>query len=149
MVFWALKTLCPYLIYYNLTVYTYHASFHWLLTVNNTSGRLIRWRLRLAEFDFDIKHKKGKSNTQADSLSRLKVKIKTIPHDDSDEIPLFLFGETKLKLELNKSADEFYFIDVGFNSIDSFYETMDKPQVPSINFEPIGLDKVLQAQLHN
>ena len=62
-VVWALKTLRPYLIYEKFTVYTDHAALGWLLTINDPSGRLMRWRLRLAEYDFNIQYKTGKTNT--------------------------------------------------------------------------------------
>ena len=55
--------------YQRFVVHTDHASLHWLLTIDDPSGRLMRWRLRLAEFDFEVKYKKGKENAQADALS--------------------------------------------------------------------------------
>ena len=70
-VVWALKTLRPYLMYERFVVHTDNAALHWLLTIDDPSGRLMRWRLRLAEFDFEVRYKKGKANTQADALSRL------------------------------------------------------------------------------
>lgn len=41
----------PYLMYELFTLYTYHATWHWIFTINDPSSRVIRWRLRLAEFD--------------------------------------------------------------------------------------------------
>lgn len=54
-------------------VYTYHAALHFLLISTDPSGRLIRLRLRLAEFAFEIKYKTGKANTQAYELLRLNT----------------------------------------------------------------------------
>ena len=65
---WALKTLSPYLMYETFTVFTDHAAMHWLLTIDDAIGRLIRWRLHLAEYEFKVKYKKVKMNTEADSL---------------------------------------------------------------------------------
>ena len=41
------------------------------MDIQNPSGLLMRWRLRLAEYEFEIKYKLGKLNTQFDALSRL------------------------------------------------------------------------------
>ncbi|CAN8070297.1 unnamed protein product [Agarophyton chilense] len=68
-VVWALSTLRPYLMGVHFTVYTDHASLRWLLNTADPSGRLMRWRLRLAEFDFEVVYKKRVQNTQADALS--------------------------------------------------------------------------------
>lgn len=43
-----------------------------LMKVNDLSGRLIRWRLRLSEYDFEIKYKKGQNNAVADMASRIE-----------------------------------------------------------------------------
>ena len=64
--------------YERFVVYTDHAALRWLLTIQEPSGRLIRWRLRLAQCDFEVLYKKGKINTQADALSSLKTLAETI-----------------------------------------------------------------------
>ena len=92
-VVWAMTTLRPYLQGHHFVVHTDHASLRWLLSVNDPSGRLMRWRLRLSEFDFDVEHKKGKANTQADALSRLTTLGETAL-DVDDEIPCFLLDMT-------------------------------------------------------
>ena len=91
-VVWALKTLRPYLLYEEFIVHTDHAALRWLLTIQEPSGRLVRWRLRLAEFNFQVMYKKGKENQQADALSRLRTLAETI-QDDWDEIPSFMMEE--------------------------------------------------------
>ena len=73
-------------------VHTNLASFHWILTIEYLSGRLMRWRLRLTEFDFEVKYKKGKSNVQADALSRLDTAAETVPVDN-DDIPTLAITE--------------------------------------------------------
>lgn len=86
---WAVITLRPYLIYEHFTVQTDHAALGWLLSVTDPSGRLIRWRLRLAEFSFEILYKKGKTNAQADALSRLSSTGSTTVEAEEDDIPCF------------------------------------------------------------
>lgn len=52
------------------TVYTDHSSLRWFLSINNASGRLARWGVRLSSFSFIIKHRKGVDNVIPDALSR-------------------------------------------------------------------------------
>lgn len=54
----------------HFVVETDHASLIWLQNLNNPSGRLTRWAVKLSQFDFTIKHRKGSSNVVADALSR-------------------------------------------------------------------------------
>lgn len=51
-------------------VYTDHASLKWFLNLNNPTGRLARWGVRLSAFNFDIKYRRGKDNDVPDALSR-------------------------------------------------------------------------------
>ena len=101
-VVWALRTLRPYLQGEKFTVHSDQASWRWLLTIAEPSGRLMRWRLRLSEFDFQILYKKGKLNTQADALSRLTTLGETSSDLDED-IPCF---------SIDRDYDERY--EVGF-----------------------------------
>ena len=88
----ALRTLRHYIIYEEFTVHTDHSALRWLFTVEEPSGRLIRWRLRLAEFNFNIAYKKGTCNQQADALSRLHTLAETV-HEDWDDIPSFILSD--------------------------------------------------------
>ena len=92
-VVWALQTLRPYLAFERFTVYTDHNALRWLFNIAEPSGRLMRWRLRLAEFDFEIQHKKGRLNTQADALSRLKTDAETVYDPEADVVPVYLAEE--------------------------------------------------------
>ena len=66
-------TCRPYLYGERFDLYTDHHSLRWLMSIDDPSGRLMRWRLRLAEYDFEIYHKKGRLNNQGDALSRLRT----------------------------------------------------------------------------
>lgn len=37
--------------------------------------RILRWRLKLAEYDYDVVYKAGKTNVNADALSRNPVNL--------------------------------------------------------------------------
>lgn len=52
------------------TVYTDHSALKWFLSLNNPTGRLARWGVRLSSFNFDIKHRRGVDNVIPDALSR-------------------------------------------------------------------------------
>lgn len=52
------------------TVFTDHSSLKWFLNLNNPTGRLARWGVRLSAYNFDIKHRKGSENVVPDGLSR-------------------------------------------------------------------------------
>ena len=88
-VVWGVATLRPYLQGVHFTVHTDHSSLRCLMEINDPSGRLMRWRLRLGEFDFEVKYKKGNLNAQADALSRLPTSGETTVSVD-EEIPCFL-----------------------------------------------------------
>lgn len=64
------------------TIYTDHSALQWFLNLDNPSGRLARWSIRLSMFNFDIKHKKGKDNVIPDALSRI-VPVSLINYNPS------------------------------------------------------------------
>ncbi len=158
-VLWALKTLRPYLMYERFMVYTDHAALRWLLSIQEPSGRLMRWRLRLAEFDFEVAYKKGTINTQADALSRLRTLAETIT-DDSDEIPSFLSEEHNFTLsDISDEAieDAIGFIDDEYNDLDEgdlddshadeLFATLPDVLPSDPTFQPISDEELLTAQL--
>jgi RNase H-like domain found in reverse transcriptase/Reverse transcriptase (RNA-dependent DNA polymerase)/Retroviral aspartyl protease len=73
-VVWAILLLRPYLEGTSFTVRSDQVALKWLLSFKDPSGRLARWRLRLAEFDFTIQYRPGIKNNLADGCSRLKSK---------------------------------------------------------------------------
>lgn len=54
----------------HFTVITDCAALTWLHRLNQPTGRLARWALRLSQFAFDVKHRPGKLNVVPDFLSR-------------------------------------------------------------------------------
>lgn len=51
-------------------VYTDHSALKWFLNLNNPTGRLARWGVRLSAFNFEMKHRRGSDNVIPDALSR-------------------------------------------------------------------------------
>lgn len=51
-------------------VYTDHSALKWFLNLNNPTGRLARWGVRLSAFNFEVKHRRGSENVIPDALSR-------------------------------------------------------------------------------
>lgn len=80
-VVWAVTHLRPYLEGARFIVRCDHAALRSIFTGSNASGRITRWRLRLAEFDYELQHKPGRFHHVPDALSRL-------PTEGRDETPL-------------------------------------------------------------
>jgi transposase InsO family protein len=60
----------PYLYGNQFIILTDHKPLEWLHSVKDPTSRLIRWRLKLAEYDYKVMYKAGKMNCNADALSR-------------------------------------------------------------------------------
>lgn len=60
-------------------VYTDHSALKWFLNLNNPTGRLARWGVRLSAFDCEIRHRRGSDNVVPDSLSRIPVSVINAP----------------------------------------------------------------------
>jgi len=98
----------PYLYGNKFTIVTDHKPLEWLHSVKNPTSRLVRWRLKLAEYEYNITYKAGKSNCNADALSRNPTEPNA-PHDK------IVFQEDNIKqrhmfpLEQYSSDDESLF----------------------------------------
>lgn len=69
-VLFAIEKLTPYVEGAHFTVITDHYSLLWLSNLQNPSGRMARWAVRLKQSDFTIIHRKGKDHVVPDALSR-------------------------------------------------------------------------------
>lgn len=98
--------------YKTFTIYTYHTSFNFPLTINDPSGSLIHWRLLLNEFGIEVNYNKGTANTQANELPSLNISSETNNYENSDKNIVFILYKTNLKLKLNTSPHEVDFINV-------------------------------------
>lgn len=162
-VVWALKTLRPYLLYETFIVHTDHAALRWLLTIQEPSGRLMRWRLRLAEYNFQVHYKKGPSNVHADALSRLRTTAETTT-DDWDEIPSFslegnlpspdTFPPKKRFLcdqsqfaHCDNIASADLILDASIH--DELFAALPDPTPEDPLFRPISMEELAVAQFHD
>ena len=87
-VVWAITSLRPYVEGLKFHVRTDHDALRWLLTLTDSSGRLLRWRLRLAEFDFTVTYRPGRVHQVPDALSRLESEFDDGQPVD-DDVPTF------------------------------------------------------------
>jgi hypothetical protein len=92
-VYWAVKLLRLYLEGNRFTVRTDHSGLTWLFNADgNSTPRLTRWLLGLAQFDFIVKYRPGVQHQPADGVSRLV----TLGHDSSvagDGIPCCIVAD--------------------------------------------------------
>jgi transposase InsO family protein len=83
-VLYGIEKFRPYLEGIKFTVVTDHSSLLWLHKLQNPSGRLARWSLRLQGYSFDIVHRKGASNVVPDALSRA-ISAVDVPRQVTDQ----------------------------------------------------------------
>lgn len=69
-VVFGIKQFKCYLYGKKFTVITDHRSLKWILSISNSTSRLSRWALLLAEYDFDVVHRPGVLHGNVDALSR-------------------------------------------------------------------------------
>ena len=161
-VMFALKTLRPYIMYEKFVLHTDQESLSWLLNIQDPSGRLMRWRLRLAEFDFEVKYKLGKLNTQADALSRLYTDSEAA-HEDMEDIPCFAMSEdqsdghdpahvlnvvdTSNDSDTDDQHDSDGIIETCDTRTDEIFATLPAPRPSDPVFTPITHEELVTAQL--
>lgn len=138
-VVWAVRTLRPYLAFDHFTVVTDHASLRWLMTLTDPGGRLMRWRLRLAEYDFDVVYRRGADHHAADTMSRLETTGTTLPEPDVTEIPALFIGD-----------DEHWDSDLqDLNDERSDAMLAAEPIPPCPKPSPVSIDELVLAQYHD
>ena len=72
----AVKQFRHYLTGHRTILCTDHKPLQFMMNTKDTTGRLIRWAVRLQDLDIVVKYKQGKANANADTMSR-------IPTEDS------------------------------------------------------------------
>ena len=87
-ILFCVTTFRPYLYGRKFTLVTDHRPLVWLHNIKDPGSKLLRWRLRLAEYDYDVIYKKGTINTNADALSRNPfMEIEPDFYDTQDPLP--------------------------------------------------------------
>lgn len=69
----AIKNFRPYVYGYKFFVVTDHQPLVWFRSAQDGNSRVLKWRLKLAEYDYEVIYKPGKLNLNADALSRNPV----------------------------------------------------------------------------
>lgn len=69
------------------TVFTDHSALKWFLSLENPTGRLARWGVRLSSFNFTMKHRRGVDNVIPDALSRsFPVNATSLANANTDDV---------------------------------------------------------------
>ena len=102
---WAVTTLRPYIEGLKFTIRTDHDALRWLLALTESSGRLMRWRLRLSEFDFTITYRPGRVHQVPDALSRLLSPDGNDEKAVDDEVPTYGDHEHALVTTIQRAAN--------------------------------------------
>src|SRR5436190_20579113 len=72
---YCVKHFRPYLYGRKFTLVTDHKPLTWFRNAQDANMRILRWRLKLAEYDYDVVYKAGKTNVNADALSRNPIDL--------------------------------------------------------------------------
>jgi len=91
-VVWAVLKMRHFLDGQRFLVRTDHQALSWIYSTADSSGRLMRWRLRLSEYIFDMVYKPGAPHHLPDFLSRASTVAP--PDDIHDDIPCLALAET-------------------------------------------------------
>jgi len=91
-VVWAVLKLRHFLDGQPFLIRTDHQALRWIYSTTDSSGRLMRWRLRLSEYTLDMVYKPGASHHLPDFLSRASTVAP--PEDIHDDIPCLALVET-------------------------------------------------------
>lgn len=116
----------PYIYGTKFTIVTDHKPLSQVFRVKDPGARLLKYRLRLAEYDCTIVYKEGKANTNADALSRIYA-------TQTREIDGYLEFEnyTKYKIITNPNIIEQALITE--NELDRNANVIFIPRKPNIN----------------
>jgi hypothetical protein len=90
---WACRQFRPYIWGRKFTIVTDHKPLTWIFKMNDPNSRIMRLKLKLAEFDYTINYKRGKENSNSDGLSRMY----TMTTEDVGAELTFGVGENKEK----------------------------------------------------
>ncbi|KMQ89174.1 enzymatic polyprotein endonuclease reverse [Lasius niger] len=93
----------PYLYGRKFYLVTDHKPLVWLHSVKDPTSRLVRWRLKLAEYEYEVVYKAGKTNVNADALSRNPARSSPSPVQLIETEQILPLGETRDTSSSNES----------------------------------------------
>jgi len=102
----------PYVHGQKFILVTDHKPLIWLHSVKDPTSRLLRWRLKLAEYEYEVIYKAGKTNINADALSRNPVENQSIKiylyqqENDSDSDTDIIFETEPRKSNIEKITEK-------------------------------------------
>ncbi|KAG8148374.1 CinsV21_orph2 protein [Chelonus insularis] len=74
----AVKNFRPYIYGHKFTLVTDHKPLIWFQSEKEANARILKWRLKLAEYNHDVVNQPGKIILNADALSRNPVEIANV-----------------------------------------------------------------------
>jgi len=122
-VVWAVLKFRHFLDGQRFLIRTDHQALSWIYSTTDSSGRLMRWRLRLSECTFDMVHKPGASHHLPDFLSRASTVAS--PDDIHDDIPCLALAETANGLKTGRYTGTDTPKPVAFNDVVPAQQTDD------------------------
>ena len=128
-------TWTQYLLHAEVHVVTDHASLKTIISWKQPSARIIRWRIKLADFNYTIHYRKGSDNAVADALSRLPSdNITNMISNSNGRIPT---KQERLEAEAAFDKDEDYLLP------------QIVPAVAMITTDPYSTPPATSHNLHN
>lgn len=96
----------PYLYGRKFELVTDHKPLTWLNSVKDPTSRLMRWKLKLAEYEYDITYRAGKTNLNADALSRNPTTFSTAEDNKKPDCHKTLLPLTTKKKAISSLAND-------------------------------------------
>ncbi|XP_011871373.1 PREDICTED: uncharacterized protein LOC105563955, partial [Vollenhovia emeryi] len=153
---YCVKHFRPYLYGRKFTLVTDHKPLLWFKNAQDANMRILRWRLKLAEYEYDVVYKAGITNVNADALSRNPVDFEeadcnTIHHKNLN--PNDPKDAEKIAQMLEESEDDEEDEDFNFHLSDDDEEIEDLPfdddsHEDNSNSIPLTHEEILEPETH-
>lgn len=158
---YCVKHFRPYLYGRKFTLVTDHKPLMWFKNAQDANMRILRWRLKLAEYDYNVIYKAGKTNVNADALSRNPVEVqdckitnkisKLNPHDPKDAEYIRKLLEEDSSPEESDEEDEIEKYASHYPDHDIDLDNIPNPDIIPFTAEELAepaLEQVVEAQVH-
>jgi hypothetical protein len=109
-VVFAIQKFLPYIEHTHFTLETDHIALKYMLSMEEPSGRVRRWAMRLMGLDCTVVYKRGPTNLVADALSRAPCAVNTEKESDSelmidDRLPVEDDGSGECRLTFDPTPE--------------------------------------------